>query len=66
MQKKRLLPTRMRTTPAKSSRSNGAVESQIGHTTAQARTMKAALEAKYGIEIHPGMAVWTWLPRHAA
>lgn len=57
--------TLLRTTLAQSSQSNGAVESGIAQLGGQARTLKCAAEARYGVLLHPCLAV-TWLPRHAA
>merc|ERR1712074_248799 len=48
------------------SQSNGAVERCIQTVTAQIRTMKDALEKRYGQEVDSRSSILHWLVRHAA
>ena len=47
------------------SASNGLIEATIGKMESQARTLKSALQARYGIEIGPKHAILPWLVDYA-
>ena len=59
-------PTRTRTTSTHSSRSNGSVESAIGHLTGQVRTLREQLVMIHGLTLNPNMCNWPWLTRPAS
>ena len=52
-------------TPVGDSQSNGSIESTIKQVQGQFRTMRGALESRYGKEISPKSNAMTWLVRHA-
>ena len=52
-------------TPVGDSQSNGSVESTIKQIQGQFRTMRGALETRYGKEINPKSNSMSWLVRHA-
>ena len=47
------------------SASNGLIEATIGKMESQARTLKSALQARYGVEIGPKYAILPWLVDYA-
>ena len=53
-------------TPVGDSQSNGSVEATIKQVQGQFRTMRGALESKYGKIIGPKSNVLPWLVRHAS
>ena len=65
-QKLRQNLARTRTTPPDSSRSNGALESTIGHLTGRVRTLRAQLEVVPAVILNTDMCIWPWLTRHAS
>ena len=52
--------------PVGESQSNGMIERAVRDVKAQIRTMKEALDARYGIRIGNEIHAMAWLPRHAA
>ena len=52
--------------PPYSHASNGNAEKQVDIIQKQARALRFDLEIRSGLKLHPGMACWPWLVRHAA
>ena len=52
--------------PWHASQSMGSGAAAIQHAEVEHRALRIAAEARYGVEITPGMMVWTWIDRHAA
>ena len=52
--------------PVHSSKSNGLIERAIQTVQGQIRTMKSALEDKWGVELEINHPLWPWLVEYAA
>ena len=52
--------------PVHSSKSDGLIERAIQTVQGQIRTMKSALEDKWGVELKIDHPVWPWLVEYAA
>ena len=51
--------------PVHSSKSNGVVERSVRTVQGMIRTMRSALEDKWGVRVEVGHAVWSWLVEYA-
>ena len=52
--------------PVHSSKSNGVVERAVQTVQGMIRTMRSALEDKWGVKLSIGHPVWTWMVEYAA
>ena len=52
--------------PVHSSKSNGVVERAVQSVQGMIRTMRSALEDKWGVKLGIGHPVWSWMVEYAA
>ena len=60
------MQTSMENSPTYSSKSNGVIERGVQTVQGVIRTLRSALEGRWGVRLDPEHCVWTWLIEYAS